>query len=458
MSCSDVLNLAAASRAFNYLIYHTPQVFRRLDLSNVKTAQLDIDGVGGIDRGGQVWRNVQMDENLSEDDFYSGPLRGIFSQLRRSNILQDVQILSLDGLSVTAELIHDIIASFPVRILSIRGAKNLNERKLCGALQYACRESRPEGTPRLKGLYVFGPEDWHVEALEMGEKRKHKVLAAASPEEASRRFALQKSPESWWGRRGPQFPKHTPVSSDWANTLVACAGVVAFDSVLCTGPRHLNSTAWGSVSITALNAASSSEAPSVPHYAVATHSLDGCASCGSAPEGFTVWGDEAFATKRCPDERRASGSASLETGQFPLLAPPPMHSANLKVAMCPAGQQVKSRLPWAPMAKKEQARFMPRCGDCIRDRYCRGCHRWWCESCYLGPLAGGPISHPVSDPIPNTSGPRVSKSCWECGMNCPDCANFTQLSCRRCGGGYCLEHNEGSNLVSVCPSPFAQRR
>jgi hypothetical protein len=65
LSCYDVLNLAATSRAFRFLVYHTPNVFRRLELGNVKTAQFDIDG---IDRGGETWRNVQLDENLTEDE------------------------------------------------------------------------------------------------------------------------------------------------------------------------------------------------------------------------------------------------------------------------------------------------------------------------------------------------------------------------------------------------------
>lgn len=62
---ADVLNLAATSRAFRYLIYDTPQVFRRLDLTPCKTAQFEIDG---IDHGGETWRNVQVDENLTEDE------------------------------------------------------------------------------------------------------------------------------------------------------------------------------------------------------------------------------------------------------------------------------------------------------------------------------------------------------------------------------------------------------
>ena len=65
LSCYDVLNLAATARAFRFLIYHTPNVFRRLELGNVKTAQFDTHAV---DRGGETWRNVQLDENLTEDE------------------------------------------------------------------------------------------------------------------------------------------------------------------------------------------------------------------------------------------------------------------------------------------------------------------------------------------------------------------------------------------------------
>jgi hypothetical protein len=65
LSCYDVLNLAATARAFRFLVYHTPNVFRRLELGNVKTAQFDTHAV---DRGGETWRNVQLDENLTEDE------------------------------------------------------------------------------------------------------------------------------------------------------------------------------------------------------------------------------------------------------------------------------------------------------------------------------------------------------------------------------------------------------
>jgi hypothetical protein len=62
---ADTLSLAATSKAFRYLLYQTPQVFRYLDLSTTRSAQFDLEG---IDHGGETWRNVQLDENLTEDE------------------------------------------------------------------------------------------------------------------------------------------------------------------------------------------------------------------------------------------------------------------------------------------------------------------------------------------------------------------------------------------------------
>lgn len=65
LSVSSLLHLAAASQAFRALIHETPGVFRHLDLTQVKAVQFDVDR---IDHGGEVWRNVQLDENLTEDE------------------------------------------------------------------------------------------------------------------------------------------------------------------------------------------------------------------------------------------------------------------------------------------------------------------------------------------------------------------------------------------------------
>lgn len=363
--------------------------------------------------------------------------------------MRDVQVLSLDGLSVTAELVHDILndPSFSVRILSIRGVKNLNEGKLRRALQYACRESRPEGTPRLKGLYVFGPQDAPPVPMSEAESRSPSptspVAVASAWNSRSQKVlaaSLADEPEAWYVRRGDQFSNR--ISQEWASTLVACARIISFDSVLCAGPRHFNSPAWGTVNTAALDAAAASpSAASVPHFAVATHSLGGCASCGSAPEGWTVWGEETSKSHRDADGRRTSESSMADLARYPLLAPPPMHSASIHVAMCPTGQTIRPRLPFI-RGGKQQARFIPRCFDCIRDRYCVGCQRWWCESCYIGPRASSPVESEGGSPGPNDvsilspssqilraprlltimltgvhKGAHVFRSCWECGMN-----------------------------------------
>lgn len=65
LSPSATVNLAATCRSFRSLVYGTPGVFRRLDLSQVRSAQFDIYP---IDQGGEIWRNVQLDESLTEDE------------------------------------------------------------------------------------------------------------------------------------------------------------------------------------------------------------------------------------------------------------------------------------------------------------------------------------------------------------------------------------------------------
>ncbi|RFU78174.1 ubiquitin fusion degradation ufd1 [Trichoderma arundinaceum] len=326
---SSVLNLAAANRAFRALIFETPGVFRHLDLSRVKAVQFDIDK---IDHGGEVWRNVQLDENLTEDDFYSGPLRGIFSTLRRQSILQNVQTLILDGLSVTSELCHEIIndTSFNVRVLSIREVRNLNQGKLRQSLQYACRPTRKAGFPRLQALYVFGFKD----VLSFTQNNDLKAYTVA--EWKTFMAPPQRDGDTWWHTKGRMIPLNGKASQEWANCMLACQGIIAFDAVLCHGPRHRNSPAHKGTS----------DLDSAP--AVATHALHGCETCHNAPEALIHPG---------------SGSVT----NLPLLAPLPLLSSSLRAATTP---------------KEPCSSFVPRCLDCVRERYCLGCQKWWCESCY----------------------------------------------------------------------------
>jgi hypothetical protein len=322
----------------------------------------------------------------------------------------------LDGLAVTADLVHEIItdATLSVRILSLRDCKHLNQQKLRGALQYACRASRPEGTPRLQGLYFFSKAEIPKKAKpkNSGESRGSAIASALN---ARSQNALASSNESnspgeeepWYGQRGWQFADAAPHQPDWAQTLVDCHGLIAFDAVLCAGPRHLNSPAWGKVDIDALHAASSSAAGPVPQWSVAQYSLRGCVNCGSAPEGWTVWGEDGTSNERTPERngRRGSTSASInpDIGRFPLLPHPPLHSSSIKDAMCPSGQSLDGRQATSDGTQTRKARFIPRCAACLRDRYCSACYTWWCESCYTGPLAAAQPSDKACDIVSQLS-------------------------------------------------------
>lgn len=237
----------------------------------------------------------------------------------------------------------------------------------------AVRPSRSEGTPRLQGLYIFGPKDpptlpEYTSAAPCAtaaeghsipsnwNQLSHKALATALNETAD--------DCPWYDKKGTIIPR--PIPTEWAETVLACAGVISFDAALCRGPRHLNSPAYGTVNI----AANSPPSPHVPSkWAIATHAVEGCAGCGSAPEGWTVWGDS------------IGGDCDDDTCRFPLLAPPPVHSSNVKVARCPSGADVNSSRGYRAN-KKGPRSFIARCMECLRDRYCWGCSKWWCEKCF----------------------------------------------------------------------------
>ncbi|MCJ1370811.1 hypothetical protein MMC20_002024 [Loxospora ochrophaea] len=205
-----------------------------------------------------------MDEAITEDDFYSGPLRGIFSALIRRSVLKDVQTLILDGLSVPVDLIREIVCedSFSVRLLSIRGAKNLNERRLNQVLRYAIRIDRPTGTPRLKGLYFFGPMSYSNDkgtpfpeststnsaiGMELGIQWNHKSQQALAKD-------LSSGDGKWYQSSGKMFPR-TP-GQDWADTLQACEGTIQTSTIekktaasTLISDRQLHLSLWGKVDV-----------------------------------------------------------------------------------------------------------------------------------------------------------------------------------------------------------------
>lgn len=366
---SALLALARTSKASHDLVHTSAGVFRHLDLSTVKSAVLPY---APLDAGGISWRAERMDESLTEDEFYSGPLRGIFSKLDRQHLLQDIQTLVLDGLSVPADLVREIIAEdrFNVRILSIREAKHLNERKLQQVLRHAVRPTRQEGTPRLRGLYVFGLKDSTAEdGMRKPMSRNPSPppcgvmasegaqLGAAWNQRSSAALAkaLSGCEDKWYQPSGRMFSK--PLSREWAETLQACEGIIAFDAVLCRGPRHNVETAYvarGEESIT--NHPLSYLRPAIATVALG---MGGCVSCGS-----------------CPEEPASQGSAKLS--ELPLLTPLPLHSSTVRAAQKPTTTHGSSSLP-----------LMVRCEDCMKGRWCERCNKFWCENCYTGSAVSG---------------------------------------------------------------------
>ena len=268
-----------------------------------------------------------------------------------------------------------------MRLLSIREVEHLNERKLQQALLYAVRPSRPVRTPRLQGLYVFGSKSARpLPQLQQFASQSHTGITPSETVAShqtgvvhtqgaqlgaqwSSNFAdavtenLGRGGDKWYQKNGTVLAK-VP-TSEWATTMLACQKIISFDAVLCRGPRHFDVVEPWQVSKPApWYLRPSSHLP--PR--IGTHSLGYCAGCGASPEGFS----------KC----RAS---PME--QFPLLAPPPMHSSTARVA----------KMPFS--ASDDE--LLVRCRDCLLGRYCESCAAWWCEICYEIPIpAMGPLGHP----------------------------------------------------------------
>ncbi|KAL6231779.1 hypothetical protein BDW75DRAFT_219343 [Aspergillus navahoensis] len=434
LTLGSLLALSATSRFVRSLILETPYVFRHLDLSRCRGAQSADQPL--IDRGGQTWRAERMDESLTEDEIYSGPLKGIFANLERRSILRDVRTLILDGLSVPADFVSDLILSdrFNLSLLSIRECRQLNERKLIQALNYAVRPTRPAGTPRIKGIYYFTPMDRPRAAVRskyrdwwssrcVSQRTLGDVTPALKQEEKQRQNV-------WYNSSGKLLKHH--IEEGWAETLQKCEAIIAFDAVLCRGPRHdINFCATES---------SDTEYPQPEKRllgpAIATIALGpgGCNCCHTSEEGPAIWGQS-------PAEH------------FPLLTPPPLHSSSLAAAKRPA------------LFPGEHPVLIARCADCLADRWCHRCNRWFCNSCLPRPehVRSNLSLHQTAVRGPRTGserlGPGVTKDCWECGPTCAACKLDCQRSCQNCQGGYCIEHNEGcsSTMCDWCNTSTRHR-
>ncbi|KAI9786114.1 MAG: hypothetical protein M1839_007524 [Geoglossum umbratile] len=368
---SALSSLAATSTAFRDLVYNTPLVFRHLDLTDLA------GGAGPLARSEGTYWNALCSRATTEGSAYTNPLRAIFAKLNQVHLLRDVQTLILDGLSVPAELVREIICdqAYNVRILSIREVKGLDERKLMQVLNYAIRPSRAPDTPKLKGLYIFGPKDPEpLSHLRHASALKDLTPSARSPfgvgsfstfgaqigavwNERCQNgpFSSGQDGDGWFQATGRMLLRTPPIPSiEWAETVRACEGIISFDAVLCRGPRHSHDNTHNP---------SSQAAEHNLRPAIATIALGptGCARCNSAPEIPSIYGIS-------PDEN------------FPLLAPPPLHSSRIRAA----------KMPSSAAYDGEMRLLIARCEDCLRNRWCELCNKWWCEDCYTIPPYSAP--------------------------------------------------------------------
>ncbi|KIW17112.1 hypothetical protein PV08_04303 [Exophiala spinifera] len=416
-----ILALSQTSKSFKALLLSTPRVFRYVDVSASRGAWVLHRQYERFDRGGYRWRNERMDESLTEDDFYSGPLRGVLSKLRRLRVLASVQTLVVDKLaSVTNDLLHELVDSreYNIRLLSIRGCLNLNEGKLHQLLRHICRPSRPKGTPRLQGLYVFQPpprppsgsqtqtqsqqqqqgsyrgngnsNDYYTNvARYVGTRRVQDTTGSGTPlDSATTTVNNVHDPKSsfdtsgddeddccpWYGARGQAIVTGHNQRSAWEETLVACEGIVSFDAVLCTHMHAYMDPVLHPASRLDLD----DTKPGIPTLATVALGPDGCAGCGAAPPGTPIWG------KSSPRE-------------FPLLWPPPW-TGSLVDAVRPPPPPPPSSPSLAPNSTNDSGssrssgvdsttkpiaqRLVASCTWCLTNRYCESCHRWWCIDCF----------------------------------------------------------------------------
>ncbi|KAF2280289.1 uncharacterized protein EI97DRAFT_498506 [Westerdykella ornata] len=456
--------LAATSKSLRHIVYTAPESFRHLDLSTVKSAFVKYVP---LDSGGISWRSERMDESLTEDEFYSGPLRGIFSKLQRRHLLHHVHTLVLDGLSVPADLVQDIISEdrFNVRILSLREAQNLNERKLMQVLRYAVRPSRPAGTPKIKGIYLFGPRErapvedpWSRKnssgtastgvtrrrGAQIGAQWNHKSSDALNT-------ALARTEDRWYQCSGRMLPRKP--SLEWAETLQACDGIIAFDAVLCRGPRHNPENA------TSGNGAGRTDFYLRPAIATVALGPSGCDTCHSSPEGPAQFGHSSVS-------------------ELPLLSPIPLHASTIRAA----------QMPHTIDGSRPPPLFV-RCEDCLKGRWCERCHKWWDEKCYTPSTVAqrtelqqtefietvqstggievvtkniikvgdwGVCEKPADTSDFQTIG--VRRDCFGCGHTCISCKEIFIRRCEKCGNEYCHEDNDASSLTRCDWCNYTSRR
>ncbi|KAM0798692.1 hypothetical protein BDR22DRAFT_364842 [Usnea florida] len=373
-------SLAATSKAYNSLIYDTPHVFHHVDLHHYRML------------GWDAQRYSTM-----------------FKVLENRNVMQDVRTLILDELYVPITVVENLLCNdrYGIHLLSLRDSVT-RPQALAKIFHHLVRPSRPKGTPKLQGLYLFSRRNRPMFSYEFLREPQAGGITASSGaqlgasnymdndrDDSQRYFEEDPYNDSPYGVPGLSRDLDTWSNDEWPKVLEACVGVIAFDAVLC---RH----------------------PAISRPSLATVRLNGCKSCGSCPEG------PAYPGVSPPD-------------RLPLLSPPPLHSSKVEVAqrIDTAGQ------PFPPL--------ILRCRTCLKNRWCETCNAWWCESCYTVPKSGNlNKSSPASVTSCSASNGEIKgteRHCYECGQQCQQCQKLTQRACASCPNEFCVEHDTGCSQV-----------
>ena len=284
-------------------------------------------------------------------------------------------------------MLIDVLVCYNVRLLSIRGVRDLIPTGVYHALKNIVSRSQPTGKLKLKGIYCLGPADGQpLRQPSVGSSQSACAstgvtsspgaqLGVRAPTPSEELAPLSGTsgwydgngqlPISWRDLEGYTSLEPLALREDWEYLVYDLSNHFAFDVVSC---RRCPTTVKGKKVIPRL----------------ALISLKGCRICGTCPEGPAYVG-------KSPEHH------------LPLRAPVPSHWSSVRVAQIPPSEAL-SNLP-----------LIARCDQCLKDRWCFNCNSWWCESCYTPP---DKISNEDGIPQASSSDGTIKIHLGLCVENC----------------------------------------
>ena len=238
----SLVSLAATSKAYQSIVYETPQAFQHVDLCGIRSLK-------------------RADKDSSVDDesaieVYTQTFNTLFSALESRHVLQDVRTLILDDLGVPSAILEEVLFSerFQIRLLSLRRSHRVYTTRMDEILRRLFRRHLPKlscvkGTLKPRGVYLFGQPSGVQEMLylrdimmrpqatgvtaSMGAQLGASVQIANKLDDYGRNDPYGDSP---YGSMGlSNILRDIKWASEWPEILEACAGSISFDAVLC---RH----------------------------------------------------------------------------------------------------------------------------------------------------------------------------------------------------------------------------